>query len=576
VTAAATHDFAQRYAAVQSRDRRFDGRFYTAVTSTGIYCRPSCPARTPQPQNVRFYATAAAAQQAGFRACMRCRPEVSPGAPEWDLVADVAGRAMRLIGDGEVDRTGVPGLAARLGYSERQLHRVLVAQLGAGPLALARAQRARTAALLIESTAMTFTDVAFAAGFGSLRQFNETVRETFGRTPTELRRGARAAVPAAPGGTPPPLTLRLTRRDPFPGGEVFAFLRARLVPGLDRTDGDAYVRSLDLPHGPGVCVLRDAPGAVECTLRLSDLRDLAAAVARCRRLLDLDADPVAVDEHLARDPALAPAVAATPGRRVPGAVDGFELAVRAVIGQQVSVVAARTVLGRIVLAHGTPLDAVLDPPRSDAPSPDVAPPDASPTGPAASDAPPSGPEREVLRRFPSPATVAALPDEAFAMPRARARALRGLAEAVAGGELDLGGGAPRDEVRERLLALPGIGPWTASYVAMRALGDPDAFPATDLGVRQGAAALGLPDEARALAARAADWAPWRAYAAQHLWAAAVAAPRPGTARAAGPTSAPRAANTSRSTSTTRGRSSTRSPSTTRSTSTTRKAEEAPA
>jgi AraC family transcriptional regulator of adaptative response / DNA-3-methyladenine glycosylase II len=525
VTAATSHDFAQRYAAVRSRDRRFDGRFYTAVTSTGIYCRPSCPARTPRPQNVRFYPTAAAAQQAGFRACMRCRPEVSPGAPEWDLVADVAGRAMRLIGDGEVDRTGVPGLAARLGYSERQLHRVLVAQLGAGPLALARAQRARTAALLIEGTAMTFTDVAFAAGFGSLRQFNETVRETFGRTPTELRRGARVAVPATAGGTPPPLTLRLTRRDPFPGGEVFAFLRARLVPGLDRADGDAYVRSLDLPHGPGVCVLRDAPGAVECTLRLSDLRDLAAAVARCRRLLDLDADPVAVDEHLALDPALAPAVAATPGRRVPGAVDGFELAVRAVIGQQVSVVAARTVLGRIVRAHGTPLGAALDPA-------------------------PVEEEREVLRGFPSPAKVAALPDEAFAMPRARARALRTLAEAVAGGELDLGGGAPRDEVRERLLALPGIGPWTASYVAMRALGDPDAFPATDLGVRQGATALGLPDDARALAARAADWAPWRAYAAQHLWAAAVPTPRSSTARTASTVRAPNAVGTTNTAGTT--------------------------
>lgn len=504
MSAGTTHDFEQRYAAVQSRDRRFDGRFYAAVTSTGIYCRPSCPARTPRPQNVRFYPTAAAAQQAGFRACLRCRPEVSPGAPEWDLVADVAGRAMRLIGDGEVDRSGVPGLAARLGYSERQLHRVLVAQLGAGPLALARAQRARTAVLLIEGTAMTFTDVAFAAGFGSLRQFNETVRETFGRTPTELRRGAGAGAAAGTGGTPPPLTLRLARRDPFPGAEAFAFLRARLVPGLDRADGDAYVRSLDLPHGAGVCVLRDAPAAVECTLRLADLRDLAAAVARCRRLLDLDADPVAVDERLARDPALAPAVAATPGRRVPGAVDGFELAVRAVIGQQVSVVAARTVLGRIVRAHGTPLEPALDP-----------------AGPG-----------EPLRRFPAPAVVAGLPDEAFAMPRARAGALRALASAVADGPLDLGGGAPRDDVRERLLALPGIGPWTASYVAMRALGDPDAFPATDLGVRQGAAALGLPDDARALAARAASWAPWRAYAAQHLWAAAVPAPRPSTVRQA--------------------------------------------
>ncbi|MGE4428544.1 MAG: bifunctional transcriptional activator/DNA repair enzyme AdaA, partial [Solirubrobacteraceae bacterium] len=320
-----TDEFERRYAVVRSRDRRFDGRFFTAVTSTGIYCRPSCPARTPLRRNVRFYVTAAAAQQAGFRACRRCRPEVVPGAPEWDHGADVAARAMRLIADGEVDRGGVSALASRLGYSERQLHRTLVERLGAGPLALARAQRARTAALLVESTPMRLTDVAFAAGFGSLRQFNDTIRATFGVTPTELRRTA-AKGDQAPG----TVVVRLAHRAPLAGGPLLRHLEARTVPGLERTTGDgAYVRTLVLPHGTGVGVLRLGADAVHCTFRLSDLRDLAAAVARCRRLLDLDADPVAVDTHLAADPALAPLVRATPGLRAPGTVSGFELALRA-------------------------------------------------------------------------------------------------------------------------------------------------------------------------------------------------------------------------------------------------------
>ncbi|WP_210492055.1 AlkA N-terminal domain-containing protein [Patulibacter sp. SYSU D01012] len=479
--------FDERYAAVASRDTRFDGRFYTGVLSTGIYCRPSCPARTPLRRNVRFFPTAAAAQAAGLRACLRCRPEIAPGAPAWDHGADVAARAVRLIADGIVDRGGVPALAARLGYSERQLHRLLVAELGAGPLQLARAQRARTAALLIEGGTSSFTDVAFAAGFGSLRQFNDTIRETFGRTPTDLR--ARAAAGAAAPGT---VTLRLARREPFAGAELLGFLGRRVVPGLEAVVDGAFVRTLDLPRGPGVCALRpDEDGAVGCTLRLADLRDLSAAVARCRRLLDLDADPVAVDARLAADPALAPSVAAVPGRRVPGAADGFELAVRAVVGQQISVAGARTILGRLVAEHGVPVPAGL-----------------LPVG-----APP-------LACFPRAAVVAGLPDAALPMPRARAAALRGLAAAVADGVLDLDGGRATDDVRADLLALRGVGPWTAEYVAMRALGDPDAFPATDLGVRQGAAALGLPDDARALTAHAAAWAPWRAYAARHLWAAA--------------------------------------------------------
>ncbi|MCK9249104.1 MAG: helix-turn-helix domain-containing protein [Solirubrobacteraceae bacterium] len=499
MTPTADAEFEHRYAAVRGRDRRFDGRFFTAVTSTGIYCRPSCPARTPLRRNVRFYVTAAAAQQAGFRACRRCRPEAVPGAPEWDVGGDVAARAMRLIADGEVDRGGVPGLASRLGYSERQLRRILVERLGAGPTALARAQRARTAALLLESTTMPLADVACAAGFGSARQLDATVRDTFGTSPGGLRRAAGAGA-----ATPGTVTVRLAHRTPLASGPLLRHLADRAVDGLERTTADgAYRRSLALPHGPGVCDLRPGATAVTCTLRLTDLRDLAAAVARCRRLLDLDADPVAVDGHLAADPVLRPLVGATPGLRTPGTVCGFEASLRATIGQQVSVAAARTVLAQLVGRYGTP-------------APDAADPDDA--GHVDGEA-----GRRPLRLLPSPAVVAELPDDALPMPRSRAAAVRALATAVASGDLDLNGGAPPDEVRARLLALPGIGPWTASYVAMRALGDPDVLPAGDLGVRRAAAALGLPGDARRLTAHGAAWAPWRSYAAQHLWTADAAA-----------------------------------------------------
>jgi AraC family transcriptional regulator, regulatory protein of adaptative response / DNA-3-methyladenine glycosylase II len=479
-------DFEQCYRAVRSKDARFDGWFVTAVTSTGIYCRPSCPAITPKRPNVRFLPSAAAAQRAGFRACKRCRPDAAPGSPEWNLRADAVGRAMRLIRDGAVEREGVTGLARRLGFSERHLHRQLVAELGAGPLSLARAQRAQTARLLIETTTLPFTDVAFAAGFPSIRQFNETVREVFAATPTELRRGARRN---GHGEAPAGLTLRLRHRAPFDATALLAFLGARAVPGVEawdpQGDGGTYRRVLALPHGPGIATL--APGEagvadphVRCELRLSDLRDLAAAVQRCRRLLDLDADPVAIDEALAADPALAPLVRSAPGRRVPGAVDGAELAVRAVLGQQVSVAGARTLAGRLTAAHGEPLPEALA-------------------------------DEQLTHAFPTAAAIAAADPAALPLTRARAHALNALCAAVADGSLALDPGADRDATRERLLTLPGIGPWTAEYVAMRALGDPDAFPATDLGVQKALARLG----------RNADpdrWRPWRAYAVQHLWA----------------------------------------------------------
>ena len=325
--------------AVQSKDARFDGWFFTAVITTGIYCRPSCPVVPPKPRNMRFFPSAAAAQQAGFRACKRCRPDASPGSPQWNERADLVARAMRLIADGVIDRDGVPGLAARLGYSVRQVERQLLAELGAGPLALARAQRAQTARLLIETSELQMGDIAFAAGFSSIRTFNETVLEVFALAPTELRRrAARRGAPATAGA----LSLRLPFRAPLSPDSLFGHLAATAVPGVEEWRDGAYRRTLRLPHGHGVVSL--APGAeyIACQLALTDLRDLAIAISRCRRLLDLDADPVAVADLLRADLMLAPLVDKSPGRRVPRTVDAREFAVRAVLGQQVSTAAART------------------------------------------------------------------------------------------------------------------------------------------------------------------------------------------------------------------------------------------
>ncbi|MCW2968442.1 MAG: AlkA domain protein, partial [Solirubrobacteraceae bacterium] len=319
--------------AVEAADPRFDGWVFCGVTSTGIYCRPSCPARTPQRRNVRFFASAAAAQGAGFRACKRCRPDATPGSPEWDRRTDLVGRAMRLIADGVVDREGVPGLARRLGYAERHVHRQLVAVAGAGPLALARAQRAQTARLLLETTDLPISDVVFGAGFSSVRQFNATVREVFAVTPTELRVRARRHGRPQDSGT---IALRLPYRAPLAAAELIAFLGRRAVPGIEELHGGAYRRSLRLPHGPATVELEPAGDHVAARFRLEDLRDLGAAVQRSRALLDLDSDPLAVLEALGPDPLIGASVRAAPGRRVPGHVDAHELAVRAVLGQQVS------------------------------------------------------------------------------------------------------------------------------------------------------------------------------------------------------------------------------------------------
>ncbi|MGM7423775.1 AlkA N-terminal domain-containing protein [Cellulosimicrobium sp. CpK407] len=518
--AAADPVFAERYRAIASRDRRFDGQFITAVSSTGIYCRPSCPARTPKPENVTFYLTSAAAHEAGYRACKRCLPEAVPGTPSWDLGHDLSARAMRLVADGVVDREGVDGLAARLGYSARHVHRVLVAELGAGPVALARALRAQTARALLTGTDLRLADVAFAAGFGSVRQFNDTITEVFDTTPSELRRRARPGRPTPPrgdagvrvpddaravrddGGATAVLDLTLPLREPFDARGVFAFLAARAVDGVEVADLTgpllSYARTLALPHGPGAFRATYGPppgrtrGAARfhVELELTSVADLPAAIARVRRLFDLDADPAAVDAALATDPALAASVRAVPGIRVPGAVDATEILVRALVGQQISVAAARTHLSRLAVALGTPF--------------------ASRFGPT--------------RLFPTPAQLAEGGADHVRGPARRTAAILGVARALADGALAL---SPADDPaaqRAALEAMPGVGPWTSGYVAMRVLHDPDVLLDGDLALRAGAAALGLPDERRALAAHAERWAPWRSYAAMHLWRAATSRP----------------------------------------------------
>lgn len=477
------------YEAVRGRDARFDGVFFTAVLTTGIYCRPSCPAVTPKRENVRFHPTAAAAQAAGFRACRRCRPDAVPGSAEWNVRADVVGRAMRLIGDGVVDREGVAGLAARLGYSARQVQRQLTAELGAGPQALARAQRAHAARLLLQTTELPAADVAFAAGFASVRQFNETVREIYATTPSGLRsvRGARERASAATGAVP----LRLAFRGPYAAKEIFDWLERRAIPGVEQVvraerGGRVYRRTLRLPHGWGLAGVAEPTGArsrptapwLDARLTLADLRDLTAATQRLRRLFDLDADPYAVTETLTADPVLRTLLAARPGLRSPGAADPHEMAVRAVLGQQVSVAAGRTLAGALVAAYGEPL-----------PEPDGG----------------------LTHLFPAAETLAGAALTELGMPEARRAALRAVAAALADGSVRLDPGVDRDDAEKALLALRGVGPWTSGYIRMRALGDPDVLLAGDAAVRAGARRAG------ASLLEAERWRPWRSYAMHHLW-----------------------------------------------------------
>lgn len=544
-------DHERCYRAVASRDARFDGAFYTAVRTTGIYCRPSCPATTPKQRNVTFFRTPAAAQREGFRACRRCRPDAVPGSPEWNVRGDVVGRAMRLVADGAVERIGVSGVAAALGYSERHLNRLVTEELGVGLLAIARAQRAHTARLLLETTDLPASEIAWAAGFGSVRSFNDTVLAAYGLTPSLLR-GSRPAEPSAPtmvsrsrnsgsnaslleqagvgapvagvvapgagvgapvagvaaagvvapGAGHAPIVVRLAAREPFEPDTMLRFLGMRAVPGVEAWDGHTYRRALGLPHGHATVACAPVAGGIQATLRLADLRDLAPAVARLRRLFDLDADPTAVGELLGRDPLLAPLVAARPGLRIACSVDPHEMVVRGIVGQQVSVAGARTVVGRLVAAHGEPL-AIEDP--------------------------------ELTGLFPTAAAMAQVDPATLAMPRSRAAALTGACRALADGDLVLDPGVDRTEADAALRRLPGIGPWTAAYIAMRGLGDPDVMLASDLGVRRAIAALGADDNPRAIEQRAHAWRPWRSYAVAHLWTSLSS---PATPPAAPPTPHP--------------------------------------
>ncbi|MEO6145183.1 MAG: AlkA N-terminal domain-containing protein, partial [Dermatophilaceae bacterium] len=460
--------------------------------TTRIYCRPSCPAR-PHLKNLRFYPSAAAAQQAGFRACKRCRPDASPGSPEWNVRSDLIARAMRLIADGVVDREGVTGLASRLGYSVRQIQRQLMAELGAGPLALARAQRAQTARVLIETSSLPASDVAFAAGFASIRAFNDTVQEVFALSPTELRaratrsraKRARSRMSEPDSATPGTLSLRLPFRKPFCPDNVFGHLAATAVPGVEEWRAGAYRRTIRLSHGHAVVALRPTDDHVAALISLTDQRDLASAISRCRWMLDLDADPVAVDAVLSEDPLMATLVGGHPGRRVPRTADPDEFAVRAVLGQQVSTAAARTHAARLVSAYGDPI---------------------------------TDPHGGLTHLFPTPHHLASMDPTGLAMPRSRRRTLMGLVDALAQGQVDLDIGADWHEARAKLKALPGFGPWTVESIAMRCMGDPDAFLSGDLGVKVAAARLGMPTTPKALTGHSYLWRPWRSYAVQYLWA----------------------------------------------------------
>jgi AraC family transcriptional regulator of adaptative response / DNA-3-methyladenine glycosylase II len=469
------------YRAVRSRDARFDGRIFTAVTSTGIFCRPSCPAQTPKPSNVRFYRSVAAAQAAGFRACKRCHPERLARDLNGDRRGDLVENALRSIADGSVDQIGVAGVARRLGVSSRHLHRELVSRVGAGPLQLARTRRVQTARLLIERTRMSATEVAMTAGFGSIRQFNDSMREAFRRTPGQLRQRRPPGL-AAEG----PLVLRLPFRPPFDADCLLRFLGPRAIPGVEEVTDRRYRRVVRTGRTAGVMDIEVSMEAPTLVLRLylDDLDSLSQLVRSARSLFDLDADPDQINEVLAADPRLKPLVLQHPGIRVPGAVDGFEMAVRAVLGQQVSVRQATTLAGRLVARFGEQLPSI---------------------------------NHGLTHAFPTAERLASADLSGIGLTGARAATLMSVARAVAGGRVDLSPDADRQRATAALLQLPGFGPWTVAYIAMRAMRDPDAIPMTDLGIRRALDRLGFPKPPAERIRRTEPWRPWRAYAAMHLW-----------------------------------------------------------
>ena len=483
------------YRAFTSRDRRFDGRFVTAVVTTGVYCRPGCPARLPARRNVRFYPHAAAAESAGFRPCLRCRPETSPGTAAWNGTSATVTRALRLIDQGAMDGAGVETLAARLGVTSRWLRQLFAEQLGASPLAVARTRRVHFARRLLDQTALPLVDVAVAAGFGSARRLHDAIRATFHRAPGDLRRRRRTGADARRNDGPlidtdtsvtSPITLRLAARAPFDAEPLVRFFGTRAVPGVEQCAEGIYARSIRIDGSDGVIEAHALPGesALRLVARLSSWRPLLAVASRVGRLFDLDSDAAAIAAHLRRDPRLARAMPRA-GVRVPGAWEPFEIGVRALLGQQISVAAARTLAGRLVRLCGTPL---------------------------------AVPHDTITHLFPEAAAVAAADLGCIGLPRTRVAALRGFAAAVAERRIDFAAMHDLDTCVQQLTALPGIGRWTANYIAMRALGEPDAFPASDLGVLKALAAPGgaLATERQAIA-HAAAWRPWRAYAVIALW-----------------------------------------------------------
>jgi len=478
------------YRAMRARDARYDGRFFTAVTTTHIYCRPVCPARAPRRTSCRFYSTAAAAQAAGFRPCLRCRPETSPGTPAWLGTSSTVARALRLIRDGALSDDGVDDLGERVGVGARHLRRLFLRHLGATPIAVAQTQRTLFAKQLLDETDLPMTAIALASGFASVRRFNTAMREIYRRSPSELRRG-RAKHPG-PNGDQPGLRIALAYRPPYDWAAIAAYLGARGTPGVEAASPTSYRRTLRLGDRAAWIEVAPVPGMHRLVVRLhtgAPADSLLRVVGRVRQLFDLDADPTAITSHLENDARLAPVVVLRPGLRVAGAWDGFELAVRAILGQQVSVRAATTLIGRVAAEFGDAFPASLQ-------------------------APP-----ELQRLFPLPRALARAPLERCGIIRSRADAIRALSASVAAGDLVLDGSHAGEA--EALVQLPGIGPWTASYIALRALREPDAFPVTDLGLRRAFAQLAesgpQPASASTLARAAEAWRPWRGYAALHLW-----------------------------------------------------------
>ncbi len=477
------------YRAIALRDARFDGRFFTAVKTTGTYCRPVCPARTPRSENVTFYPTAAAAQEAGFRPCLRCRPETAPDKGAWRGTSNTVSRALALIELGALDEGSVDALAGRLGLGERQLRRLCHQHLGASPIAVAQTRRVLLAKQLIHETSLPMAEVAFASGFGSIRRFNETFLALYGRAPCALRRGSSREIPAGPGGE---ISLLLRYQPPYDWPGMLECLRLHAVPGIERVAESGYSRTIQLDGRQGMVSVRpDAGNTLRARIRFPKLAALPGIIARLRRVFDLAADPLLISAHLGQDPALAPLVAARPGLRVPGAWDGFELAIRAVLGQQISVAAAVRLAGRLVVTYGEPL---------------------------------AEPDHELTHAFPRPEVLARADLTTLGMPRSRAATLSAVAAAVVADPDVLCASRGLDEAVQRLRSIPGVSEWTAHHIALRQLREPDAFPAADVGLVCALARLeGRRRSFRALVARADRWRPWRAYAAQHLWASLRAA-----------------------------------------------------